>query len=128
MAIQYRLSTRSPYENESVRARGRPGRVVRVVERAARAGAGGAADTRLSPPAPELDEPGQGDRLVREGLSGQSARHVGRSAGAEGAEQRADPLHESRSAAGDAAADRVLAFRLARAARARDDGAVARHG
>ncbi len=46
--------------------------------------------------------------------------------GAEVAEQRARALHEGRPTAGDAAADRLLALRLARHQRARDDGAAAR--
>ena len=73
------------------------------------------AGARVPPPAPELDEPRRGDRFLREGVSEHVEGHVGRDAGAEVAEQRARAVHESRAAAGDAAADRGLALRLARA-------------
>ena len=85
-----------------------------------------AAGPELPPSASEFDESGDGGGVVCERVPEHVEDDMGRHDRAQIAEQRAGALLESRSAAGHAAADGRVAFRLARHERAPDDGAAAR--
>ena len=78
------------------------------------------ASTGVSSSASQLRQSRSGDRVLLESVSLDIEGHVRRTAGVAIAEQRVGAVQQGRRAAGDAAANRVLAFRVARHRRARD--------
>ena len=100
---------------------GRPRRIAGTSPaiRAVRA-AGDAAHAGVPPSAPQLGEPRGGHRVLLGQFPAPRREHVRGPAGAAVAQQRLGAVHQGRSAAGDAAADGVLALRLARHRRAQE--------
>ena len=81
-----------------------------------------AAHTRLPSSAPELRRSGRGDRLVHAAVPKLHEGRLGRLSGAAVAKQRHGAVHQGRRTAANRAAERDLAFRLARHGRARKPG------
>ena len=82
--------------------------------------ASSAASSGVSSSPSQLGQSRSGDRVLHEGVSLNIEGNVRRSARVAIAEQRVGVVQQGRRAAGHAAANRVLAFRLARHRRARD--------